>query len=317
MKWKRLGLIFDPAQHKTLSGFAGYAQSPQAIVLADRIRIFFSIRKQDGTKMVSHVSYVDFSKDMGRILDVQGKPVIEPGALGAFDEHGIFPLSPLLHDGRLIAYTTGWSRRVSVSVETSIGLVKSDDEGKTFYREGVGPVLSSSLHEPFLVGDGFVRHHDGQYHMWYIYGTRWEVFEGNTEPDRVYKIAHAVSQDGRHFSHDSKCIIPDRIGDTECQALPSVLSVDNQHSMVFCYRHASGFRTDPSKGYRLGWATSTDLHSWVRNDSMVDDLTLSREAWDSEMICYPHLFECEENVYLLYNGNTFGKGGFGAARLER
>ena len=35
----------------------------------------------------------------------------------------------------------------------------------------------------------------------------------------------------------------------------------------------------------------------------------------SEMQCYPHLFECDQKIYLLYNGNEFGRHGFGLAVL--
>jgi hypothetical protein len=34
-------------------------------------------------------------------------------------------------------------------------------------------------------------------------------------------------------------------------------------------------------------------------------------------MCYPHIFQCDEKVYLLYNGNEFGKKGFGIAELEQ
>jgi len=33
------------------------------------------------------------------------------------------------------------------------------------------------------------------------------------------------------------------------------------------------------------------------------------------MMCYPNIFECNDNIYLLYNGNEFGKYGFGIAKL--
>ena len=69
--------------------------------------------------------------------------VIEPGGLGCFDEHGIFPMSVVRHGGELLGYTTGWSRRASVSVETAIGLAVSRDGGRTFARTGPGPVLAA------------------------------------------------------------------------------------------------------------------------------------------------------------------------------
>jgi hypothetical protein len=39
--------------------------------------------------------------------------------------------------------------------------------------------------------------------------------------------------------------------------------------------------------------------------------------WDSDMLCYPNAFACDGRVYLLYNGNAFGRHGFGAAILEQ
>ena len=33
-------------------------------------------------------------------------------------------------------------------------------------------------------------------------------------------------------------------------------------------------------------------------------------------MCYPHLFELDGQVALLYNGNNFGRDGFGLAILQ-
>jgi len=111
-------------------------------------------------------------------------------------------------------------------------------------------------------------------------------------------------------------IIPDRLGPDEAQALPSVVEIDGAFHMVFCYRETADFRTNPAHGYRLGHAVSTDLATWTRAD---DDLALTGDTgdWDSEMQCYPHVYEHDDRVYLLYNGNEFGRYGFGAAVLER
>jgi len=34
------------------------------------------------------------------------------------------------------------------------------------------------------------------------------------------------------------------------------------------------------------------------------------------MMCYPHVFTCDGAAYMLYNGNRFGREGFGLAVLE-
>ena len=44
-------------------------------------------------------------------------------------------------------------------------------------------------------------------------------------------------------------------------------------------------------------------------------LNISGEGWDSDMMCYPHVYQTNDKVYMLYNGNEFGRYGFGAAEL--
>lgn len=316
MKWSKMGKIFDPTEHKLPNRCSKFAQSPQTLVLEDRVRVYFSTRELDCTgKYLSHTAFADFSRDMGQLLDVCTNQVLPLGGLGCFDEHGIFPINVLQDGNRLLAFTTGWNRKVSVSADASIGLAISHDQGLTFKRCGSGPIMSSSLKEPFLVGDAFVKCFEDTYHMWYIYGTQWKKFNEDSDPDRVYKIAYASSTDGVHWKRDSRQIISDRLNSDECQALPTVLFLDDTYHMYFCYRQAFGFREDPSRGYRLGYAWSKDAKSWVRDDNM-SGIDISKDGWDSQMQCYPHIFECDSKTYLLYNGNEFGKFGFGLAVLE-
>jgi len=316
MKWRKLGKLFDPTEHKLPNRCVEFAQSPQTLLLADRLRVYFSTRERDSAgKYLSHVAYADFSRDLSQFLGVSDHTVLPLGGLGSFDEHGIFPINVLKDGDRVLAYTTGWNRKVSVSADASIGLAVSHDEGHTFQRYGTGPLLTASLNEPFLVADAFVQRYGDTYHMWYIYGTKWQKFSESEPPDRVYKIAHATSPDGIHWQRDGRLIIRDRLNAEECQALPTVICLNGVYHMYFCYRQAYGFRTDSSRGYRIGYAYSTDLQNWVREDNQAG-LDVSDNGWDSKMQCYPHIFECDGKVYILYNGNEFGRHGFGAATLD-
>lgn len=316
MKWQKLGKIFDPTEHTLANRCVEFAQSPQTLVMDDRVRVYFSTRERDSVgKYLSHVAYADFSLDMSRLLDVSSHTVLPLGGLGCFDEHGIFPINVMRDGDRVLAYTTGWNRKVSVSADASIGLCISHDDGQTFERHGTGPLLTASLNEPFLVADAFVARYGDVYHMWYIYGTKWSKFT-ETEPlDRVYKIAHATSPDGIQWQRDGRQIIGDRVNADECQALPTVIHVDGLYHMYFCYRHAHGFRTNSSLAYRIGYAYSTDLVNWTRDDALAG-IDVSADGWDAHMQCYPHVFACAGKVYMLYNGNEFGRNGFGLAVLE-
>jgi hypothetical protein len=317
MKWTKLGRIFQPAQHVLPNGCSEFAQSPQALVLDDCVRIYFSTRTREPSgKFLSHIAFVDFDKTMTHLLKVSAEEVIELGGLGCFDEHGIFPMNVVTHENTVYAFTCGWSRRDSVSVETSIGLATSHDRGLTFQKLGSGPVLSSSLHEPVLVGDPFVAIYGKTWHMWYIYGTRW-MHGTAIDPlsARVYKIAHATSRDGVTWLREGRQLIDDKLNPDECQALPTVIEINNRYHMYFCYREATDFRNNKQRGYRLGYAFSDDLRKWTRDDDRVG-IGFSAEGWDAEMLCYPNVFRCDGNVYLLYNGNDFGRSGFGLARLN-
>jgi len=317
MKWKKLGKIFDPTKHVWKENFMGYAQSPQAIVFDDFVRIYFSIRNQDniGT-FISHIQFVDFNKNLKTIINISNHEVVRPGNLGCFDEHGIFPINVLRYNDIILGYTNGWSRRISVSVETAIGIVISKDLGFTFERLGDGPILSATTNEPFLVGDPFVKVIDGIFHMWYIFGIGWKKHSDSAQPDRIYKISHAISYNGIEWNkEEGKQIINDKLNEDECQALPTVIYFKNKYHMFFCYRSAFDFRKNKDNAYRLGYAYSNDIKNWTRDDSQVG-IDVSKDGWDSDMLCYPHVFELNRKIYLLYNGNEFGKYGFGLAVLE-
>lgn len=316
MQWIKRSKLFDPREHLLPNGCQSFAQSPQALVLDDCVRIYFSTRQQDaGGTYLSHIAFVDMTKDFRETLRVSDRPVIPLGGLGCFDEHGIFPLNVVKHRDKIYAYTCGWSRRCSVSVETAIGLAISCDNGESFARVGPGPVLAASLHEPCLVGDGFVKIIDGQFHMWYIFGTGWKRYAPDTAPDRTYKIGHATSSNGIDWvKEEARQIVPDSLGPDESQALPSVVAIDGRFHMFFCYRESFDFRITKGRGYRIGHAWSDDLLNWVRDDAH-PQLVGTPGEWDSDMQCYPHVFECDGTVRLLYNGNEFGRHGFGWAEM--
>jgi hypothetical protein len=318
VKWKRLGLLFEPQRHQLPSGCTEFAQSPQALVFDDFVRIYFSTRKREnGGQYLSHISFVDVDREMRNILRTAASPVIPLGALGCFDEHGIFPMNVVRHDGKVFAFICGWSRRVSVPVETAIGLAVSHDDGLTFERVGPGPVMAPSLTEPFLVGDPFVVVRDGLWHMWYIYGTSWaQSTSHEPSPARVYKIAYATSADGVSWRRDGKTPITDKLNPDECQALPTVIERDGVYHMYFCYREATDFRSNRNRSYRIGYAYSRDMRNWTRDDAQ-GGMDVSDSGWDSDMLCYPHVFSGGGQVCMLYNGNEFGRCGFGVAVLER
>lgn len=318
MRWLKIGKIFDPTYFKFDGDYMDFSQSPQTLIFDDFIRIYFSTRKMDlhNGKYLSYISFVDMDKSFQRIINVSSQPVIKLGELGCFDEHGIFPMNVIRVRDKIYGYTGGWSRRVSVSVDTSIGLAISHDNGITYERTGGGPVLTSSLREPFLVGDPFVRIFNNTFYMWYIFGIKWKVFSKGGVRERIYKIGLAKSKDGLNWNKaESGQIISDKLNPDESQALPSIIDFSGKYHMFFCYRYSDDFRANRDRSYRIGYAFSDDLENWIRDDGKVG-IDISEGCWDSDMLCYPHVFKLDNNIYMLYNGNEFGRYGFGLAILD-
>ena len=74
MKWKKLGKIFDPTKFKLANDCVEFAQSPQALVFDDFVRIYFSTRQRDKAgKYLSHISFIDIDKNFEKILNVANK----------------------------------------------------------------------------------------------------------------------------------------------------------------------------------------------------------------------------------------------------
>ena len=124
----------------------------------------------------------------------------------------------------------------------------------------------------------------------------------------------ATSEDGIRWKKLNRDLIPSRIEEDEAQASPDVFYANGKYHMFFCYRFSTGFRSK-KKGYRIGYASSTDLVNWERDDTRAG-IDVSSQGWDSEMVSYPHIFELDGKTYMLYLGNQVGRHGFGLAMLS-
>jgi len=314
-RWEKLGRVFDPQDVAGRSWLKEFAQAPATLVLGDRVRVYFSCRPPAGAdgQYVSRSAWVDLDRrNLARILDVAEQPILPLGDTGTFDEFGTYPVSVMPDGDRLVACYAGWTRCASVPFNTAIGLAYSDDGGRTFAKAGPGPVLGYSPDEPFVLSGPKLRRWDGVWHLFYIAGRRWILDQGRPEP--VYRIRHATSGDGVRWNKSGRDLIRARLGDDEAQASPDVFRGRRGFHMFLCYRHGTDYRNQ-ARGYRIGYAFSADLVHWERDDARAG-LDVSAEGWDSEMVSYPHVFELDGSVYMLYLGNQVGRWGFGLARLD-
>lgn len=178
---------------------------------------------------------------------------------------------------------------------------------------GPGPILSYAPDEPFIISGPKIRRFNDRWCLFYIAGKRW-VVDDTGRPEAVFKIRVAFSDNGIDWTRDGKDLIEDKLEENEVQASPDVIFYKGGYHMFFCYKYSTDFRQN-KRGYRIGYAYSKDMINWIRDDSKVG-IDISEEGWDSDSIAYPHVFELDGNLYMMYLGNEVGKFGFGLAKLE-
>ena len=312
--FERMGLVFETRKHSVPTWMSNFAQAPASLIFDDFVRVYFSTRPDpdNSGRFVSYTGYVDLDLiDPTKIVGVAKTPIMPLGERGTFDEFGTYPFSVVRFGERLLGFHGGWTRPVSVPFEVAIGISESFDEGKTFKRLGPGPIISASLNEPFIISGPKIRIFHDRLFLFYIAGKKWIKTDLSAEP--VYRIRMATSNDGLSWVKEDRDLIIPLDEDDEAQASPDVFWHGDKYHMFFCFRKTLDNRGN-SGSYRLGYASSPDLLNWDRDDSMIDFGPVPK-SWEEDMIAYPHVFQVQDNWYLLYLGNGVGRDGFGMSRI--
>ncbi|MDA8768044.1 hypothetical protein N9N20_07755 [Planktomarina temperata] len=310
-RWLKRGKIFAPSGE--FGWMNSHAQVPTVLNLGDKLRIYFSTRDQPGRSLIASMDVC--SQNPQKIFCLEENPVTTLGLPGTFDEHGVMPSGIIFEKStnKVILYYSGWSKRNSVPYSNLTGLLISEDiYQQPFERIGHGPILTTNLWEPYSATSPFILEDNGKYLAYYCSGTGWVNISGKYE--HLYDIKVAHSDDGISWKQLSEVCVEQK-NEHEALTRPTVIKILGEYHMWFCYRDSVDFR-DGAGSYKLGYATSPDGINWTRNDSK-SGISASDNGWDSTMMAYPYIIKNDfDQVFMFYNGNGFGKTGFGYAELE-
>ncbi|WP_235964892.1 glycoside hydrolase family protein [Caenimonas soli] len=267
----------------------------------DLFRIYFSTRDSANRSHTGSL-VLDITRPT-QVIEIAPDPVLVPGELGEFDDSGAMASWLTQSAGRRHLYYIGWNLGVTVPFRNSIGLATSDG-GSSFSRFANGPIVDRTMTEPHFCASCCVLEEKGFWRMWYLSCTGWSGAPG--QPRHSYHIKYAESRDGIHWLREGSVAI-DFSGPGEYAiSRPCVLRDGDLWKMWYSHR---------GEAYRIGYAESPDGRTWLRKDSE-SGIDVSASGWDSEMIEYPFVFDHRGKRYMLYNGNGYGKTGFGLAVLE-
>jgi len=300
MKWRKLGKIYEPEILHPL--LFSHAANPLPVHLGgDNYRVFFSGRDQENRSSVGYAD-VDISKKI--VVEVSTEPVFAYGPPDSFFSHGVSIGNCYEADGIRYILFMGWQCPGGQHWRGDIGrlILKKDF---SLSLDSSNPFLTTDAIDPVSLSYPWVfREHD-LFHMWYGSTETWDA--GNNE--MLHIIKYAFSRNG-HVWEKTGSSLPYSLGRAQAFSRPTLIgSRQEGYHMWFSYRSGSGQK------YRIGYAKSSDLQHWhlCLEETGID---VSPSGWDSEMIEYPFVFDHKGDRYMLYNGNGYGKTGFGLAVLE-
>lgn len=305
MLWNKLGLVFcaDGQNEWMVSG----GRTPVPLHLnGDTYRIYFGAYDSMGRGRI-------FTLDLNlahpyRFTNLSTMPVVDIGAIGFFDDNGVIPSDIVVFNNVVYLYTIGFSIKNRLLFDAATGVAISHDGGNSFSKLN-GPVLDRGVDDPCFAASPTVLHDGSGWRMWYVSCDHWE--KRNEGFRHFYNIKHRRSSDGIYWEPRAVTCIDYANRYEYAISRPSVvIDVHGKYRMWYSFRASEGAQT-----YRIGYAQSQDGLSWERLDDQVG-ISVSGVGWDSEMICYPRVFEHKGRLFMLYNGNGYGKTGFGLAVLE-
>lgn len=304
MRWKKLGQIYCASRENNY--MQTHALNPiQYYLYGNVYRIYFSACD---AQWRGRIFFLEYDLEKRKIVKINTEPVVDIGAYGFFDDNGVLTSDIIECDGKIRLYLIGLSIKNKIMFDAAIGVAFSEDGGKTFQKFS-GPILDRSLDDPCFSTAPGIMYEDGIWHLWYVSCEKWLPYGNGYR--HFYNIKHRFSDDGIYWKSPATTSITFANDYEYAFARPFVLKENGIYKMWYSFRAQPGVET-----YRIGYAESADGEHWTRMDEKMHSFDVSENGWDSEMLCCARIFDHNGNRYMLYNGNHYGKTGFGIAVLE-
>lgn len=298
MQWTKRGQIFtfSPVDDFLQS----HASNPLAVWMHDDVfRVFYSGRNRDNR---SSVGFVDIDIVAEKVVGSCDHALFTFGDDESFYSHGVSVGNLYRAEGNNYIQFMGWQIRNGGHWRGDIGRLRVGDDMLSMHLDPETIFLGCDDEDGISLSYSWVMEDEGIYKMWYGSTIDWSSPNG----EMVHVIKYATSKDGEVWERHGLAV-PCVLGIAQAFSRPTVLKDLLGYHMWYSYRSGDGTK------YRIGYAGSRDGIHWERGPSGID---VSETGWDSEMICYPFVFEHKRRRYMLYNGNAYGKEGFGLAVME-
>ena len=308
--WKKVGLIFKLNSNADFS----HTSVPTVYKLKKNIiRIFFSSRDNNNQ---SNIFFIDYNLKKRKVINLKPKLVLKPGEDGLFDDSGVTPSYIIKHKKIFKMYYIGWRSGSKTRMSLFIGLAKSNNlktfKDETFQKTilkdefGMLALYKEKITLEINKAGKIILKENKIYKMWYVSGDKWLRYKNQSYPK--YNIKYCSSKDGINWIRDNVVKIDYLNSNEYAIARPSVLKINGIYCMWYCYKEFSS-------EYKIGFAYSRNNIKWHRADKLVNFIG-KQDNWDKQMKCYPFTFVDNKKIYMLYNGNEYGRTGIGLCYIN-
>jgi|GEM_PF-4717011 len=289
------------ARQKYPPAFSTHMANPVAFNLANnQVRIFFSGRNEEKK---SSIGYFDIlidqticqASELHTLVDIKDHK-------DSFFADGISLGNIFAWEGRHFLSFMGWQRLGESRWAGRIGLMELNPFTPSIQSVPNEPIIDISKTYGASLSYPAVKVMNGSRFFWY--GSTIKPDAGNGEMlHSLHLTVIGKTGEQRHYGE----IIKHEIGTEQAFSRPCVIETDGGLSMFYSVRGSADT-------YQIKSATSLNGKSWQKADF---ELLGPEFPEETEMQCYPYLFGLKDDLFMLYNGNGFGKSGIGIAVMER
>jgi hypothetical protein len=299
LKITKRSRIFGPEDRDWKENFLSHAANPLVIEKnGSMAKVLFNSRTLSNR---SEVWTLEFDIDTEKVLKGSVRKLLSENDFPTFASDGV-SLGGILDNYECHSiFFMGWKAPVDRHWYGELGQLRIKNNANLSIAIDQDPTLVIGRDEPISISYADSGQIGESVFMWYGTTETWDG--GNGEMIHTIKV--------REFSNgkwiNPKTVIEPIIGYAQAFSKPSFINLLGTPILAFSYR-------GNSNKYRIGFCTLTE--SGIGSEFKWENFLPNENSWESEMVEYPFLFQHKQELKMLYNGNNYGRTGFGMATLK-
>lgn len=277
-----------------------YFANPMITIMEDhKARIFFNSRTKRNFSIIQSIDIDlrDFSLELSSFQTQIGAK-----KLSGFCSHGLSLGGTYLEDGQYFVSTMGWINKPPEHWYGTIGKIRMDDEFN-LVPQSLTEWFTLDSEDSISLSYPAIYERDGTSRMWYGSTLTWDAGNG----EMLHILKEKVSTDSINFVKTGRILNYD-LNTAQAFSRPSILEINGRALMAYSYRGGNSH-------YRIGFVWLDDLTTASHLGGLASFLP-SGKSGEAKMVEYPFLFIHNSEIYMLYNGDDFGKTGIGVVTLQ-